>query len=46
MARQKALSELLQSWEEDGDEQEQKETLEFIQQALNQDRFSNRPLFR
>ncbi len=44
-ARQQALSELLQSWEEEGDEQEQKETLEFLQQALNQDRLSNRPLF-
>lgn len=44
-ARQQALSKLLQSWEEEGDEQEQKETLEFLQQALNQDRLSNRPLF-
>jgi membrane peptidoglycan carboxypeptidase len=44
-ARQQALSELLQSWEEEGDEQEQNETLQFIQQALNEDRLSNRPLF-
>ncbi|BAZ08500.1 hypothetical protein NIES4071_03050 [Calothrix sp. NIES-4071] len=44
-ARQQALSKLLQSWEDEGDEQEQKETLEFLQQALNQNRTSNRPLF-
>ncbi|TWH54263.1 hypothetical protein [Dulcicalothrix desertica] len=44
-ARQQALSDLLQSWEEEGDEQEQKETWEFLKQALNKDRLSNRPLF-
>jgi hypothetical protein len=44
-ARQQALTHLLQSWEEDPDEQEQKETWEFLKQALNEDRFSNRPLF-
>ena len=43
--RDSALSELLQSWEEEADEQEQKETWEYIRQALNQDRLSNRPLF-
>lgn len=44
-ARDLALSELLQSWEEEADEQEQKETWEYIKQALNQDRLSNRLLF-
>lgn len=44
-ARQKALSELLRSWREDGDEQEQKETWEFLRQALDEDRLSNRRLF-
>lgn len=44
-ARQQALTDLLQSWEEEGDEQEQKETWEFIKQALNEDRLSNRLLF-
>jgi len=44
-ARQKALSELLRSWDEEGDEQEQKETWEFLRQALDEDRLSNRPLF-
>ncbi len=45
-ARQTALSELLRSWTEEGDEQEQKETWEFLQKALDEDRLSsNRPLF-
>ncbi len=30
-----ALAELLQSWEDDSDEQEQRETWEFLQQVLN-----------
>ena len=45
-ARQKALSELLRSWTEEGDEQDRKETWEFLKKALNEDRLSsNRPLF-
>jgi hypothetical protein len=44
-ARDLAVSQLLQSWEDESDEQEQKETWEYIKQALDQDRLSNRPLF-
>ena len=35
-ARQKALSEMLRSWDEEGDEQEQKETWEILSKALDQ----------
>lgn len=35
-ARQKALSELLRSWREEGDEQEQKETWEILSKAFNE----------
>ncbi|MEG3847307.1 hypothetical protein QT971_10840 [Microcoleus sp. herbarium19] len=45
LARQKALSEMLRSWREDGDEQEQKETGDYLRQALDEDRLSNRELF-
>ncbi|MDK2409392.1 type II toxin-antitoxin system prevent-host-death family antitoxin [Aphanizomenon sp. UHCC 0183] len=41
---QKAL-ELLKIWEQEGDEQEQTETLEYLSQSLAQDHFSNRSLF-
>lgn len=44
-ARDLALSQLLQSWEEEADEQEQKEIWEYLKLALNQDRPSNRSLF-
>jgi hypothetical protein len=37
--------ELLQSWIEEGDEQEQKETGEYLIQALDEDRLSDRRLF-
>jgi prevent-host-death family protein len=40
----KAL-ELLKTWEEEGEEQEQTETLEYLSQSLEQDHFSNRSLF-
>jgi prevent-host-death family protein len=40
---QKAL-ELLKLWEE-GDEDEQTETLAYLSKSLDQDRLSNRPLF-
>lgn len=41
----KALSELTKQWIEEGDEQEQTETWEYLRQALDEDRLSNRPLF-
>jgi len=40
-----AAIDLLRSWRETGDEQEQKETWEFLQTALDEDRLSDRPLF-
>jgi hypothetical protein len=40
-----AAIELLRSWREEGDEEEQRETWEFLKQALDEDRLSNRPLF-
>ena len=41
----KALQELTRLWIEEGDEQEQTETWEYLRQALDEDRLSNRPLF-
>jgi hypothetical protein len=41
----KLLPTCYNQWEEEGDEQEQKETWEFIKQALNEDRLISRPLF-
>ena len=38
------LHNLLKSWRE-GDEQEQRDTLEFLQKVLDEDRFSTRKLF-
>lgn len=43
--RKQALGDLLQSWVTEGDGQEQKETWEFLRQALDEDRLSDRPLF-
>jgi len=40
-----AALDLLRSWREEGNEEEQRETWEFLQQALDEDRLSNRPLF-
>jgi hypothetical protein len=40
-----SLDRLLQSWEDEGDSQEHMETWEFLKQALDADRISNRPLF-
>jgi septation ring formation regulator EzrA len=40
-----SLGELLRSWEDEGTPEEQKETWEFLHQALDKDRISNRPLF-
>lgn len=36
---------LLQSWIDEGDEQDQRETGDFLIQALDEDRLSNRKLF-
>lgn len=36
LARQKALSEVLRSWDEEGDEQEQKETWAILSKALDE----------
>ncbi len=36
---------LLQSWIDDGDADEQAETLDYLIHALDSDRLSNRPLF-
>ena len=41
----KALKELTRLWIEEGDEQEQTETWEYLRQVLDEDRLSNRPLF-
>jgi hypothetical protein len=43
-ANQVAIA-LLQSWCDEGDEQEQGETWAYLQQALDEDRLSNRTLF-
>lgn len=44
-AQPQALANLLQSWEDEGETQDQQETWAFLQQALDQDRLSHRPLF-
>ncbi len=43
--KQTKLVNLLQSWIDEEDEQEQQETGEYLIEALNQDRLSERPLF-
>lgn len=40
-----ALKELTRQWIEEGDEQEQTETWEYLRQVLDEDRLSDRPLF-
>ena len=40
-----AALDLLRSWREEGNEAEQRETWDFLQQALDEDRLSSRPLF-
>jgi hypothetical protein len=40
-----SLDRLLRSWEDEGDSHEHLETWEFLKQALDADRISNRPLF-
>jgi hypothetical protein len=45
-SRNAAVLALLDKWETEGDEQEQTETWEFLQRALDEDRLSShRPLF-
>lgn len=43
--RNQGAIELLRSWREEGDEQEQKETAEYLERVIDEDRLSNRPLF-
>jgi len=43
--RNQALLEWHRKWVEEGDEEEQRETFEYLQKALDEDRLSNRPLF-
>jgi hypothetical protein len=43
--QQTKLVNLLQSWIDEEDEQEQQETGEYLIEALDQDRLSERPLF-
>ncbi|MEG4862783.1 MULTISPECIES: hypothetical protein [unclassified Microcoleus] len=43
--RNQGAIELLRSWVEEGDEQEQTETAEYLRKVLDEDRLSNRPLF-
>ena len=42
--RRKAMA-LLQSWIDEADKAEQRETGEYLQRALDEDRLSDRPLF-
>jgi antitoxin (DNA-binding transcriptional repressor) of toxin-antitoxin stability system len=39
------LTDLLQTWEDESNTQDQQETWDFLQQNLDQDRSSDRPLF-
>ncbi|KAB8316730.1 hypothetical protein SD81_026625 [Tolypothrix campylonemoides VB511288] len=43
--RLEALNEMFRQWDEEYDEQEQRETFEYLQKVLDEDRLSNRPLF-
>jgi hypothetical protein len=43
--RREELSRLLRSWIEEGDAEEQRETGDYLIQALNEDRLSDRSLF-
>ena len=44
--RNQGAIELLRLWREEDDEQEQKETAEYLEQVIDEDRMSNRPLFQ
>jgi regulator of protease activity HflC (stomatin/prohibitin superfamily) len=43
--RNQAAIRLLQSWIDEGDEEEQRETFEALKKGLEENRLSNRPLF-
>ena len=43
--KNQAAIRLLKSWRDTDDEQEQQETWEFLRQALDENRLSDRPLF-
>jgi hypothetical protein len=43
--RNQPAIELLRSWREEDDAREQKETAEYLEQVMNEDRMSNRSLF-
>lgn len=43
--RLEALNEMFRRWDEEYDEEEQRETFEYLHKALDEDRLSNRPLF-
>jgi hypothetical protein len=43
--RNQDVLQLLQSWVDEGDEEEQRETLAYLKQALDEDRSSSRRLF-
>jgi uncharacterized protein YchJ len=43
--KNQAAIELLRSWRDEGDEEEQRETWEFLKKALDEDRWSYRKLF-
>jgi beta-galactosidase GanA len=44
-AKNQALIEWLDKWREEGDEEEQRETFEYLKEVLDEDRLSDRPLF-
>ena len=43
--KRQPLGEILRQWREEGDEEEQRETGEFLIRALDEDRLSGRKLF-
>jgi hypothetical protein len=43
--RYEDLREMFRRWDEEDDEEEQRETFEYLQKVLDEDRLSNRPLF-
>ena len=45
LEKNRALAATLESWMRDGDEEEQRETLECLMRALDEDRLSDRKLF-
>jgi hypothetical protein len=45
-AQSQVLSRLLQSWEDEDNELEQRETWKYLRQVLDQDRLSDRPFWQ